>query len=290
MKKQDAFDILTPLTFAIVAQSNDCQLVSAPGSGFFIAPYTAITAKHVDFALWDELEMPWKKGRYPTTSVQPEYFMKPMQVVDIRNPNDVAVWEITGVTPCNHTDASFLHVVPDNAAAHRLQWASGFPELELLAPRVGEEVWAFGYPGSKLEHRPGESRIILNSIPTLVSGRVLEIFENGRPGWPWPAFRTDALFEPGLSGSPVLHDGKICGIVSYGASYAEGGQDAYAATLWPLLLSETEASIDPRQRNAPVLDFLRAGQLHAAGWSSLKQRAYLATGEDGRMYPKLRSQ
>ena len=53
-----AFDLLTHLTFAIVGQSKDRQVASAPGSGFFVAPYVAVTARHVVEALWQELNLP----------------------------------------------------------------------------------------------------------------------------------------------------------------------------------------------------------------------------------------
>ncbi|SRR5713101_3720083 len=284
-----AFDLLTPLSFAIIGQSTDRQVVASPGTGFFIAPYIAITAKHVVDALWKELNLPWNQ-KYPTVPKKSDFFVKPMQLLDIRKTQRdvVAVWEITSVTPSNYTDAAFLFVVPDNEVARMLQWPRGFPELQLEPPDVGSEIFAFGYPSSKfIDFEPGHTRIDFGGTPTLVRGEVTAMHKNGRGSWRFPQFETTAEFEHGLSGSPIVHDKKVCGIVSYGTKTEDGAGASYGASLWPLLLSEVSPSIDPAARSTPVIDLLKSGQLRASGWKSLKERVTVAETDTGHPIAKL---
>src|SRR5436853_7024221 len=67
------YRVLRRLTFSIVGQSLDCETVQPVGSGFFIAPYTAITAGHVVTSMWDELQMPWRRSQYPKSN-EPGFF------------------------------------------------------------------------------------------------------------------------------------------------------------------------------------------------------------------------
>jgi hypothetical protein len=64
------YRVLRRLTFFVVGQSLDYEIVQPIGSGFFIAPYTAITAGHVVTAMWDELQMPWRRSKYQSPAGQ----------------------------------------------------------------------------------------------------------------------------------------------------------------------------------------------------------------------------
>lgn len=113
-------------------------------------------------------------------------------------------------------------------------------------------------------------------------GVVLEHHINGRGSWRFPQFRTSARFDHGMSGAPVVHGGRICGIVSYAARYDDGGHDSYAAPLWPLLLQEIPASIDPRRNNLPFPDLLRSGAISAGDWRDVNARAYVDRSDPDR--------
>lgn len=284
----DAFRLLTPLTFQITGLSKDREVFEPVGTGFFVAPYTALTAKHVGDALWDALEMPWKKGKYPKDTVEPEFFIAATQMVHIDRKEIVANWEVTGLTPCNQTDVAFLHVVPRNDIAMMLAWPDGFPELVFLPPPVGAEVWSFGYPGVKHDHKAGEAVVNVTSEPTLVAGEVVSHYQEGRASWRFPQFQVTMGFEPGMSGGPVIHNGKVCGIVSYGPTYEDGVGSSYAAALWPILLSEVIPPVDPRMRSTAVLDLLNSGFLRSRDWREVKSRAYVGTNNDGKEIARLK--
>src|SRR3954451_19739450 len=189
--------MLTPLTFAITGLSKDKQVYSPVGTGFFVAPYTAITAAHVMHELWDQLEMPWHKGKYPRLTTEPAFFVAAVQQVDIRNPNLAAHWEITGAAPLAYTDIAFLHVVPRCPVSLAFPWPSAFPELQLLPPKRGSLLWSFGYPGATFKHKTGEAVIDLVIEPTLMWGEATGYFKHGRGSWSFPQFEVTMAFEPG---------------------------------------------------------------------------------------------
>lgn len=278
---EDALRTFTPLTFVLAGLSKAQDVYAPMGTGFFIAPYLGVTAKHVGQGLWDELEMPWKRGKYPTQTVEPAFYVAASQMVDVARKDLVANWEVTGLTPLNLTDIEFLNLVPRNKVAAEMKWPAQFPRIELVPPPVGVEVWCFGYPGATHDHRPGESTVNLMTEPTLIGGEVLAHFDQGRGSWRFPQFQVSMPFEPGMSGGPVMHDGNICGVISYGPQFEEGPGASYAACLWPVLLSEVAASIDPRNQNNPVLDLLRTGFLRSPGWKDLFDRVRIGQTETG---------
>jgi len=138
------YRVLRKLTFSIVGQSLDYEIVQPIGSGFFIAPYTAITAGHVVAAMWDELQMPWRRSKYPKGN-EAGFFAVLGHAPDAENPDETVEWLATSAATSAYTDIGFLHVVPKNEVAARFAWPQ-FPELELLPPARGERIAAFGYP------------------------------------------------------------------------------------------------------------------------------------------------
>jgi hypothetical protein len=269
----EVLERLNPLTFALTGLSKDKQVYSALGTGFFVAPYTALTAAHVVRGLWDKLEMPWKEGKYPNTSLEPEFYLAAVQQVHFSNELLAAHWEVTGVTPLSYTDIAFLNLVPKNEVAAQFLWPKPFPELELLPPPVGTSVWAFGYPDMTNTHTPGQEIVDFEAEPTLMGGEVTEHYSEGRAGWRFPQFHVTCPFEPGMSGGPVIHGGRICGLISYGLTLENKKLGpAFAAAMWPLLASEGEPSVDPRQLSNPVVEMLNTGAITASDWKDIQSR------------------
>lgn len=275
-------DFMTALTFSIGGLSKDKQVYSALGSGFFVAPYTAVTATHVVRGLWDILEMPWRQGKYPKTSVEPAFFLAASQQVDRKNPFLAAQWEITGVTPLEFTDIAFLNLVPRNEVASKFFWPKPFPSLELLPPPKHERVWSFGYPGATYEHTPGKSVVDVSTEPTLIEGAVIGQHPQGRGSWRFPQFEVTCGFEPGMSGGPVVHEKQICGVISYGPKLQDGSYgSSFAADLWPILGAENRPGLDPRTAANPILDMIKNGTLMAPGWKKLQSHITQATTDSG---------
>ena len=185
-------ELLAPFTFAIVGYSSDYQIVSPLGTGFFIAPYVAITAKHVVEGLWRELALPWHQHRYPTSprTVEHEFRVRLFQVTDPAAPWRLATWDVTGTTRAGYTDVAFLNAVPENEIAERYQWPPSFLPLRLTPPAVGEMVSSVGFPGMKPRFTPGEPGFVVNAQLLVEAGYVVEDHEDGRGTWCFPQFET----------------------------------------------------------------------------------------------------
>ncbi len=263
--------LLAPLTFAIVGYTSD-PIISPLGTGFFIAPYVAVTARHVVEGLWRDLALPWNQDRYPTKPrpVEDEFRVRLFQIIDPTASWQLATWDVTGTTRAAYTDVAFLNVVPDNEVAERFRWPQGFLDLQLLPPAAGANVSSVGYPGMVSQYTPGKPGFVVDAKLLVEDGIIIDNYEQGRGSWRFPHFETTARFRHGMSGAPVVHQGRVCGVVSY-ASTDE--RESYAAALWPLLLQETARSVDPRQNNLPFLDLLRNGVLQAPGWRDVEKRA-----------------
>jgi hypothetical protein len=114
-------------------------------------------------------------------------------------------------------------------------------------PKVGDEITAFGYHGvSKPVQRTADVKRLLeyDQKGSFTSGRIIEIHAERRDTGMlfFPCFRTDARFDPGMSGGPVVNkEGSVCGVIcsSFGSS---SGDDyiSYASLVWPVLGTEIE--------------------------------------------------
>jgi hypothetical protein len=279
------FWLLNRITLGVIGQSIARDLIQPVGSAFFIAPYTVLTAAHVIFALWDELQPPWLRGRYPEGDGLGAFCVALANVPDLDHPEVIARWRALSLTASAYADLAFLHVAPDNRAAEEFAWPA-FPELMLLPPEVGVSVTTLGYPDVQIDEL-SERTTAVTLTPRYTSGDVLANWEQGRGSWLFPQFETSASFEHGMSGGPVLADGKLCGVVSYAARYEDGSYHSYAAALWPALLAGPVNSVDPC-RSIPLVSMLETGALRSSGWRAVAARAIGATTCDGRNLAILR--
>jgi hypothetical protein len=111
------------------------------------------------------------------------------------------------------------------------------PRFNVLPPIVGEIVTAFGYPRTNAR-RLADASVRLRIDPRTTAGTVQETHYRSRDSafLPFPCFRTNAQFDPGMSGGPVFNqDNEICGVIC--SSLPSGTQDedhaSYVAMIWP---------------------------------------------------------
>jgi len=135
------------------------------------------------------------------------------------------------------TDIAFLELAP----THEAQVSEMLPALSLRLdpPPVGGKIAAFGYHSTKVL-RTGESEVEFGVNPYTATGTVKEIHNAGRDGYllPFPSFRTDARFDPGMSGGPVFYDGALCGLIcsNLPPTKANDSHVSYVASLWPTMM------------------------------------------------------
>jgi hypothetical protein len=164
-------------------------------------------------------------------------------------------------------DIAFLHLLPAADILPDLVWAC--PQLELLPPRVGSQIAAFGYPKSRMWETT-TNRWEVHTDATTATGTVLEIHHETRDRGthPFPCFRTDARFDPGMSGGPVFNeDGNICGIIcsNMPPQSADGEHASYVSTLWPCMGTMVDVPWDryPAGTSYPVYEMAQARIINA---------------------------
>jgi Trypsin-like peptidase domain len=202
----------------------------ASGTGVIIAQHLAFAARHVLQEHWvrhHKESFPWSgqaAGRFS--------FILAQLVGDSLN-----LWTVTRIWAAAHTDIVVLLLTPLSEGAraykfHRLRF-------DLLPPKVGEPIRAFGYSESRIE-ASAPQEFTLTQRPVTTRGRVMEVHHLLRDEvtMPFPCFRTNARFDGGMSGGPVFNkEGRLCGLIcsSYPPFMPDEDHASYAVSLWPAM-------------------------------------------------------
>jgi hypothetical protein len=239
------------------------------GTACIIAPGLAITASHVIEDCFNRIDgQPPKTGETSKANIvtftagEPGHPYVPLRV------HRAFYTDVT--------DIALLFLTPSSAKFSAFEWPR--PHLRLLPPRVGSNIRAFGYPKSKIEIVDARNHIKLAGRVT--TGIVQEIHHRQRDAGmlKFPCYRTNARFEGGMSGGPVLDDsGAICGLVVAGLPPDAPDVEHYshALTLWPMLSIVLDL---PRQGYAkqaryPLFDLASLGGLKTGGLECVRTQA-----------------
>ncbi len=128
-------------------------------------------------------------------------------------------------------------------------------------PKPGEKIIGFGYyemKGNLTDKVLDGSRLAYYAQQTaFTTGQIVEIHPKRRDSsfLRWPCFRTEARFNPGMSGGPIYNEsGSICGVICAGDSGGHGDPPqytSYGALLWPALGIQIELRLrsdDPAEK------------------------------------------
>jgi hypothetical protein len=244
----------------------------ASGTAVVVAPYLAITAKHVVEDHWTRNQGLWPEAGDVVGDLSLFAFQVP--------PNgEACLWAVNRIWNSPHTDIAFLKLVPASARAATFQWRH--LAINALPPTVGSRVTAFGYHSSEIVSGPP---ILWRHDASNSSGRVIDVHVEKRDSVlrKYPCFCTDARFDGGMSGGPVFNEGgEVCGLVCSGIAPfdAEEGHTSYVTTLWPSLgtLIDLNRLGHPAGERYPVLELARGGQMVVCNW----ERIAVEWDEDG---------
>lgn len=198
------FNIITEFSLALTTQKGDKSYAS--GTAVIIAPYLAITAKHVledYYNFYDRISIEKKTGEFSGT-----FYLFAFQTLN--NIKDDGVWSITRLWPCQETDLCLLMLTPYSDTAKNYKWRC--PPLNFSLPKVGDRMAAFGYSKTKIDK---EFNSLFYETSTAV-GEVIEVHEKMRDSarLNFPCFMVNAKFDGGMSGGPVFNEnGQLCGLI-----------------------------------------------------------------------------
>lgn len=275
---QRLIDRVAPLTFAIFASRSleSGQVTRDGGSGVFIAPFMAITAKHVaeDLLRLDD------RTTVPKRPFVTQHAAGLFQTLDPRTEGgDKALWHVDRSWTSNSSDLILLQVSAESERADSLQYKMPVRPLpwRLLPPPVGATVHAFGFPGSTV--RTDGEQLGIDAHFTLQELEVGTPYPNGRDRGMlhFPCFEVRGSLAPGFSGGPVVYEGHLCGIVTSGSSFDER---SYVASLWPLCLMEFDNELSMKTTFGDLLD---RRVIDSSDWSNVKPRIAKTKDHDGRV-------
>jgi hypothetical protein len=250
------------------------------GSGVLLGHLIAITARHVvdGFSQYFEGANIEELGGEGTFGLQAIHFVEG---------NYGLAWDVREVYL--NRDPGFCDIVflrLQAVSQKHLDNQGTKPRLQLLPPRLGQVVSAFGYHSTRIEVA-GE-RVSIDTNPFTAAGRVLEIHDEKRDSTrlSFPCFRTDARYDPGMSGGPVFNEvGYLCGIICSNmppdSGDPEGGHISYVSTLWPsmgILVSYDRAGYDHGVWY-PAIELAQSGFIAATDLDKVAVAYDAATGQ-----------
>ncbi|HEV8487230.1 MAG TPA: serine protease [Blastocatellia bacterium] len=233
----------SPITsHAVVVAVDDGTMIRADGTGLFIARQLVVTAAHVIQHFWNVIE----QRPIPSGEVACQFGIHILQF-----PGECAVpalWAVRRVWVSPITDIAFMHVVPVSKEAEEFAW-SGSLQIEPLPPSVGDRVVGFGYPSSsaRVTSRSPIQHVDWDLRPHTTVGEIETVFEDRRDRTllHFPCFQTNARFDGGMSGGPILNStGQLCGIISAALQTDEQGPyTSYGAMIWPALFTTVDFKV-----------------------------------------------
>jgi hypothetical protein len=252
---------ITELALRVIVERPEWDF-TVVGTATLIAPYLAITARHV---LDHVIRTFGVKALSTNRAVIDGYEIALWQVLP--GPS-YRVFKVVTAWPTS-TDVVVLHLRLDQATApnETINWKS--PCLRALPPPVNQSVVAFGYREGKINvtEQNGTHHIELNDRPTTSIGKVTRLYPSGRDRvmLPFPCFEIEARFEAGMSGGLVVDEtGAVCGLIcaSLHTANLEESPVSYAVPLFPMLrtvISANRGGAYPRDVDYPIIDLAMDG-------------------------------
>jgi S1-C subfamily serine protease len=246
---------------------DDGQILRPFGSAFLVAKGLAFTARHVIDEIFERF-----------TGVRPDKALGDLDFgVQIGtgspSPGKVFRWDVVDFHYSESIDICALSVEPADTGPTTWNLA----EINVSPPLPGSSVMAFGYGNSEWSSSDdGEFQITLK--PASAIGEVQEVHYHyrDRSMLKFPCFRTNARFDPGMSGGPVFDSaGHVRGIVcdSLAAQNDQEEHASYVSLIWPAL--GLRMNDRGRQRTSPrfLLDLGMANLLRVHNLSLVSVEA-----------------
>lgn len=212
------------------------------GSAFFVAPYLALTARHVI----DEIAQKFHGCLIHQITGDIAFGID----FGVQHPRyGLMRWEVTGYGYTPTIDITALIVKPREPATLPDGFTWHLPTLSLAQPLIGLPITALGFPQSS--HRldaDGNAKIVIK--PHESKGLVTQVYDlaRDRAMLPHPCFEATARFDGGMSGGPVFSsNGCVVGAVGSSIDFGDvgGGDIGYVSAIWPAVGIELARNAEP---------------------------------------------
>lgn len=259
------FEVVLPLC----ARDNDGGFF-ASGSAVFVAPGIAVTALHVIKDYSDRLDGVTLNASIAAEEVSFRYSVFARQMVD----GSPIIWRAISMTAADPLDIAILHLERADNTPPNTSWP--VPTIQFKPPAIDSDVFAVGFPKqSVIEYAPGKLKWDAEAF--LAVGAVDEIHLQYRDTsrLKFPCFRTNARFDGGMSGGPVVtQGGEICGVICSNMEFYHSGEEhiSYVSLLWPTLglRIPTPAFLPSTQDNYTLRSLFELGHVSSEDWQQVR--------------------
>ena len=254
----------TPPVIALAGGDNFTNIVL--GSGVIIAPYLALTAKHV-------MDQGFLKHFFGDRLLNADGSIRVPKDLDLvlqaacGDKENAAAFRfaVEHFSFSTVSDLALLRIMPLFSQEGYL-WPC--VKINALPPVAGEKIAAYGYVYGDGEVEHGTIR----SLPKLhrSQGTVEEVFlmQRDRSLVYFPSFQTNARCDHSMSGGPVFSgNGKLAGIVSVGGPPDNGKHYSIAASIWPIVGSRLDAWLpgQSQPKTCSLKHLIDIGLIHIEG-------------------------
>ncbi|MHB1095633.1 MAG: S1 family peptidase [Gemmatimonadaceae bacterium] len=241
----------------------------ASGTGFFIAPGLAITALHVLQDYWDRLLGEGLTVDTPSRGAEDGISLLAHQVIAGQHVR----WDAVQMWAADPLDIAFVEFRRHDGVSPGDSWPA--TEFMFNPPRVGQRVFAVGFPKQECNDL-GPSAISWRQEAKVAGGVVREVHLQHRDTarLRFPCFLTNARFDGGMSGGPVVTDeGRVCGIVCSNLPPSNPSEEhaSYVSLFWPTLTFRfDQVPYAPPGTSMTFADFFARGYLDSPDWQSIR--------------------
>lgn len=254
----------TEYVFGLAAYKHNFYFPS--GTATIIAPNLLMTAKHVV----EDFYLRFDKSRIATPeigrSINLNATFNIVAIQILERGKKGALWEVRKIYLSSTTDIAFLLISPASKEALAYEWK--IPVIDFSPPKEGTRVDCFGFRESRVKLK--ESELEWFDIPTHATGIVKEIHHEYRDKSRinFPCFQTNARFDGGMSGGPVIDEsGALIGVISSNLPPEDetGEHISYVALIWPSLLTPIDITVEGLIINIPypIYDLAKYGILNS---------------------------
>ncbi len=261
----------------------DGKEVYVSGTAFLIGKQYAVTARHV----LDDFISKYERREVEEGNIDLSFEI--LTFLTLEKGERVLPMKIMRAWFSKSIDLAVLALgVPEDLPSDHV-WK--IPALDLIPPKKGTPIVAFGFAETKLGKIEGSEHPKIYLHPISTTGEVQEVHHETRDSCrlTFPCFRTNARFDGGMSGGPVINlkTGHICGAICSSIPSSGDGEDhtSYVSSLWPLVGTLVDATPEAVATGNyyPLYDLFKKGVFFACDLSQVK----ILREADGRMTPEV---
>ncbi|MBX2969909.1 MAG: trypsin-like peptidase domain-containing protein [Cyclobacteriaceae bacterium] len=252
------------------------------GTAVMVGPCLAMTARHV---VEDFLRVFDGKKYFEGNPKKDTGTFSTMVI----NPKSEAKWAVQQFYfLVEGVDVAFLKLAPQNQMAK--DRVNIFATIDLSMPKIGDKIFAFGFVDTQtIAEKKSEDHISFgNGMSRSLAyseGVVKEVHQQYRDlsRLKFPCFQTNARFDGGMSGGPVLNEnGIVIGLVcsNLPPSSIEEEHVSYVSLLWSSMLISISLPFPEFEldKDYPVLFLAKHKIINVIGW----EKCFLEKNDSGK--------